>query len=150
MSYLGNVANQRLYFVCFDASQEIARTLGGLLTLDDEDYLSVNVATMQGPIRVEIQVRDKPPRGLDSSWPDISEISVTKAERTEARLADGYGEETQHPEIILGIRASGTFRLRVHRVGKGIADGQSPSSPEDSRMESLLISIWPEPTLRHA
>ncbi|MCW4463917.1 hypothetical protein OK351_00105 [Glutamicibacter sp. MNS18] len=139
MSYIGNIEYQRLYFEGVAASQEVATTVGGLVTIDDEGFLSVNVATMYGPISVEVQVIDKSPGSLDPSWADVTEVSATKVEGIVARLVNGSGDELQQPEVIFGSGTSGVFRLRLHRKGEGFAEGRAPTGPGDPRMESLLI-----------
>lgn len=142
MSYLGNADYQRLYLESAKSAGTEYGTYAGLVTVDDEQSVSVNVATMYGQVKVSVELQAKAPV-VDSAWDDIAEISLLKTAGDAVTLVNGSGDEIEEPETLIGEDMRGTFRVRIHRSGQGFDEGEEPTSYEDPRTERLLLIAWP-------
>ncbi len=142
MSYLGNAEYQRLYFEGAKSAGSEYGTYAGLVTVDDEQSVSVNVATMYGQVNVSVELHAKAP-AIDSTWDDIAEMSLLKSAGDVVTLVNGSGDEIEEPETLIGEDLRGNFRVRVHRSGQGFNEGEWPASREDPQTERLLLIAWP-------
>lgn len=46
--------------------------------------------------------------------------------------------------MIMSEGVGGNFRVRLHRRGVGLPDGQLPDGDDDSRLEEVLVTLWPD------
>ncbi|PZS24628.1 MAG: hypothetical protein DLM58_24335 [Pseudonocardiales bacterium] len=103
--------------------------------------VAIACGTEDGPLKVELQLIDAPPTRLATGWEDIAEVTIISRYGRDFVRIGGSGEpDPAFPRLRL---AEGTYRLRVHVIGRDQARALGPIV--ESPVESQLLVVWPAP-----
>lgn len=120
-----------------------ARTYGGLIRKVDAGLIYVCTSTPAGIVRIDSRILDRTPPEIDETWEDITELSIA-LDGDGLLLQNIFDDPTDQPEMIMSEGVRGNFRVRLHRRGVGLPDGQLPDGDDDSRLEEVLVALWPD------